>query len=81
MARHPKTQTIALHNGGTATITPTHNGGFTINTTRGYKETPAERLERIHNTPRANRIPSGKHKAPKGGRAAARRNARHDGWH
>lgn len=34
-------------NGGTITISERENGGFRIETKQGFKETPAERLERI----------------------------------
>lgn len=58
--------------GGTITSTVTEKGGFTVTVTRGYKETPAERLDRIRNSPRSARFDS---KAAKGGRRGERRSA------
>lgn len=83
MSKKIKTQSVAINNGGTATVQSNGKGGFTMTVTRGYKETPEERRERIANGPRANRIPSGKRKQSRGGRNGGKRAAIRDsrnGW-
>lgn len=43
----PKVMSTKTANGGTITISEREGGGFRIETTQGFKETPADRLERI----------------------------------
>lgn len=58
--------TESLANGGTMVSTYDKNTGTTvIRITQGYKETPAERAERIRNSPRSVKIPNEKQR-PRG---------------
>lgn len=42
-----KSNTVSTADGGTMTINGNGRGGFIITATRGFKETPEERKERI----------------------------------
>lgn len=76
--RAKKNMTAKTSNGGTMTIVNNENNkGFRIDVTRGYKETPEERRERIAAGNRARRFESGKHKV-KGGRAGSKQAAIRD---
>lgn len=66
------TKSVKTSDGGIMTSTMTENGGFALTITRGYKETPEQRLERIRNSPRSARFDS---KAAKGGRRGDRKRA------
>lgn len=71
MARKRKqaAQEVRLADGGTVAITASESGGFSITVTRGYKETPEERRERLAHSRRG-----GVHQG-KSSRAASKREA------
>lgn len=67
--------TVKLNNGGTASISAV-DGGYRINFTRGYGETPMERVERIK---RSNR--GGYHSDKRrGNRSAEKRRYLREEW-
>lgn len=76
MSKKIKTMTVTIAGGGTATST-VENGVIKMTVTRGYRETPEERRERIQSGPKARKFES---KARKGSRADKKRQAIRSGW-